>query len=71
MSKKNGEIRKIEAFVRSVLRNNFNQTIDPETLRAVAKKIQITFVAANIHRNQPTVRASSPDQKPCEPVHRC
>ncbi len=71
MTKKDKEILKIENFVRSVLDKNFNQKVDPDTLRAVAKKIQITCASANIRRNPRTARASSPALKPREPDRHC
>jgi hypothetical protein len=72
MTKKDTEIRKIENFVRSVLDKNFNQKVAPDTLRAVAKKIQaVTRASANIRRNPRITRASSPAQKSCQPDRHC
>lgn len=71
MAKKDAEMRRIETFVKSVLLNNFNQTVDAETLRAVTKKIQITLAAANIRRNPRIARAASPDQQACGPDRHC
>jgi hypothetical protein len=39
MTKKEQTIIKAEDFVRKVLSDIFNQKVDPETLRAVAKKV--------------------------------
>lgn len=39
MTKKEQAIIKAEDFVRKVLGDIFNQKVDPETLRAVAKKV--------------------------------
>lgn len=64
MTAKEKELLKIEAFVRNVLDKNFDQKIDPDTLRAVAKKIQVSAFV-NIRRNPQTARASSPDRKSC------
>ena len=62
---KRSEIRKFEDFVRGVLDKNFNQEIDPDALRAAARKIQIICASANIRRNPRTALASSQDQKSC------
>ncbi|MGH6837079.1 MAG: hypothetical protein ACREC9_16445 [Methylocella sp.] len=71
MTKKDNGLLKIEDFVRDILDKNFNQKIDPDTLRAAAKKIQVICAAANTRRSPRLARASSPDQKPCEPDRHC
>lgn len=39
MAKEKKKIEEVEAFVRKVLQENFNQNVDSETLRTVAKKV--------------------------------
>ena len=39
MPKKSRSITDAEAFVRRVLAKSFNQKVDPDTLRAIAKKV--------------------------------
>jgi len=39
MSKKEKSVAKAEAFVRKVLAKSFKQTVDADTLRAVAEKV--------------------------------
>jgi hypothetical protein len=46
MTKKEQTIVKAEDFVRKVVGDIFNQKIDPETLRNVAKKLSRTVVSA-------------------------
>ncbi len=65
------EILKYEGFVRSVLDKNFNQKIDPDTLRSVARKIQVMCISANTRKNPQTARVSSPSPRPCEPDRHC
>jgi hypothetical protein len=39
MTKKHKAIMQAEVFVRNVLDKNFNQKVDPDTLRTIAKKV--------------------------------
>jgi hypothetical protein len=39
MPRKKKKMVEVEAFVRKVLKENFNQNVDRETLRSVAEKV--------------------------------
>lgn len=39
MTKKEQKMLRVEEFVRNVLAKDFNQKVDPDTLRAVAEKV--------------------------------
>ncbi len=39
MTNKKKKIEEAEAFVRKVLKENFNQNVDSETIRTVAEKV--------------------------------